>query len=113
MGVDRFPLIIGIVAPRRVASIKLPSEKDKPLTIEIKTPELEALIQERLRDSGFTSLDELLTRALESLPEAGKVAGPSPKPAKRLVDVLTSPPFAGSGLTIERLKQYPTPAVLL
>ncbi len=91
-----------------------PSErrKDETLTIEIKTPELEALIQERLRDGGFTDLDELLTKALESLP-AGIPPAPSPKPAKRLVDVLMSPPFAGSELIIERLKQSPPPAVLL
>jgi hypothetical protein len=38
------------------------------VTIEIKTPALEALIHERLSNGTFHDVDELLTKALESLP---------------------------------------------
>ena len=71
---------------RRHFRFILKGATDEPLTIEIKTPELEALIQERLMNGGFTNLDELLTKALESL-QGGVGPAPSPKAAKRLVDV--------------------------
>ncbi len=76
------------------------------MTIEIKRPELESLIQQQLESGSFQDVDELLTEALHALREhsesdAGRRSG------KRLVDVLSSLPFAGSELTIERQLDYP------
>jgi hypothetical protein len=36
----------------------------------------------------------------------------SPRPRKKLYDLLTQPPFAGSELKLERLKDYPRPVDL-
>ena len=81
------------------------------MTIEIKRPELEALIHQRLKNGAFQDIDELLTKALQALPEDGEPAL-SPKPRKRLIDILMSAPFAGSELKIERLREYPPPVEL-
>jgi hypothetical protein len=83
------------------------------VVIEIKKPELEALIEE-LQKSG-ASIDDLLfdgLKALESTPKRDTVALPS-KPSKRLIEILMSPPFAGSGLKIERLRESPQPPLEL
>lgn len=78
------------------------------MTIEIHQPELEALIQERLRSGDFQDVNELLTRAILALPEAS-ARKPESKPRKRLVEVLMSAPFAGSDLRIEKQRDYPRP----
>lgn len=81
------------------------------MTIQL-TPEDEKLIQERLRTGAFHSAQEVIHRALMALPpEAGIRVGASPveAPRKNLVDVLSSPPFAGSELNLERQKDYPRP----
>ena len=74
------------------------------MTIEIKKPELEALIQKQLESGSFHDVDELLTEALHALREHSSAGQTS---ARRLIDVLSSLPFAGSGLTIEPQKDYP------
>jgi Arc/MetJ-type ribon-helix-helix transcriptional regulator len=74
-----------------------------PMTIRL-TPEDERLIEEQLRTGAFRSAEEVIHRALISLPPE-----PSRKPRKNLVDVLCSPPFAGSELQLERQKDYPRP----
>ncbi len=68
------------------------------------TPEDEKLIQERLRTGAFHSAEEVIHRALVSLPPP---EAPSKAPRKNLVDVLCVPPFAGSELNLERQKDYP------
>jgi hypothetical protein len=88
------------------------------MTIQL-TPEDEKLIQERLRSGAFHSVAEVIHHALvsSSLPEpAGSKIGssvpeavPSKKPRKNLVDVLSEPPFAGSELNLERIRDYPRP----
>jgi hypothetical protein len=82
------------------------------VTIEIKRPELEALIKKRLKTGRFHDVDELLTKALEALPENTE-STLAPMPRKRLIDILTAPPFAGSDLKIERLREFPQPPVEL
>ena len=78
------------------------------MTIQL-TPEDERLIQERLRTGAFHSAEEVIHRALVSLPTL-EPASPQPRaPRKNLVDVLSSPPFAGSELNLERQKDYPRP----
>lgn len=79
------------------------------MTIQL-TPEDEKLIQERLRTGAFHSAQEVIHRALMALPpEAGPNsvgASPVEAPRKNLVDVLSSPPFVGSELNLERQKDY-------
>jgi hypothetical protein len=47
------------------------------MTIEIRQPELEALIQQRLRNGGFRNAEEVLAHALRSSPEPNKASGKS------------------------------------
>jgi Arc/MetJ-type ribon-helix-helix transcriptional regulator len=77
------------------------------MTVNI-TPEDEKLIQEKLRTGAFLSAEEVIHRALVSLPTPE--ASPQSTPSRRsLVDVLSEPPFAGSELNLERTKDYPRP----
>lgn len=75
------------------------------MTIEIKKPELEALIRQQLRSGSFHDIDELLTKTIYALREHPETSL-GQKPRKRLVDILSSPPFAGSELEVERQKDY-------
>lgn len=78
------------------------------MTIEIHTPELERRVREEIQRGYFRSVDDLLTQALHALREKG-ISEPLITPRRRLIDVLSSPPFAGSELNIERSKDYPRP----
>jgi len=40
------------------------------MTIEITAPEVEAIIQQRLRDGGFKNAEDVILQALQSFPEA-------------------------------------------
>jgi hypothetical protein len=64
------------------------------MTIE-PTPGDEKLIQERLRGGDSAPVPET--------PSASK------KPRKNLADVLSAPPFGGSELNLERIRDYPRP----
>jgi hypothetical protein len=55
------------------------------MTIEIRQPELEALIQQRLKNSGFQNAEEVLLHALRSSPEPHKKR--NDPHGKSLVDV--------------------------
>ena len=77
------------------------------MTIELK-PEDEKLIQEKLQTGAFHSAEEVIHRALVSLPTLE--ASPQPtRPRRSLVDVLSESPFAGSALNLERIIDYPRP----
>lgn len=58
------------------------------MTLEITRPETEARIQRYLRSGQFHNLDELLTRALDALPEpeAAKAAPPEHRTGQALID---------------------------
>jgi hypothetical protein len=45
------------------------------MTIEIHTPELEALIMQRMKSGGFQSVEEVLLEALKTAPSGGQQAG--------------------------------------
>jgi hypothetical protein len=76
------------------------------MTIQL-TPEDEKLIQERLRSGAFHSVAEVIHHALvSSFPP--EVSAPK-KPRKNLADVPSAPPFAGSELNLERIRDYPRP----
>jgi hypothetical protein len=45
------------------------------MTIEIHRPELEALIQERMKSGVFQSVEDVLMQALKSAPQAAELSG--------------------------------------
>jgi hypothetical protein len=76
------------------------------MTVEIHKPELEALIRERMKSGAFQDVEDALLQALKSSP-AGE---PAPrKPKKNLAQFLLESPLPGSGLRLERQKDYPRP----
>ncbi len=84
------------------------------MTIQLK-PEQERIIQEEIEAGHFRSPDEVLDHALAALREKSNVAQwpeRPPRPGKRIYDLLTQPPFAGSELNLERQKDYPRPVDL-
>jgi hypothetical protein len=70
------------------------------------TPEDEKLVHEMLRTGAFSSVEEVIHRALVGLPTPEPSSQPA-RPLRKLVDVLSEPPFAGSELNLERIKDYP------
>ena len=77
------------------------------MTIEIRQPELEALIRQRMDSGAFRSVEDVLMQALKSLPPAEHSKPRQPK--KNFADFLMSSPLRGSGLILERTKDYPRP----
>jgi len=80
----------------------------KDMTVEIK-PEDEQLIAEKLRSGAFPSVEELIHRALVSLPTPE--LAPS-LPRKNLAAFLMESPFAGAELDLDRKKQFMRPVDL-
>jgi Arc/MetJ-type ribon-helix-helix transcriptional regulator len=83
------------------------------MTIELK-PEQERIIREAIQSGHFRSPDEVLDYAFAALREKSNVAQATipARPRKKLYDLLTQPPFAGSELNLERQKDYPRPVDL-
>jgi Arc/MetJ-type ribon-helix-helix transcriptional regulator len=79
------------------------------VTVELK-PETERLVQEEIQRGHFRSVDEMIVQGVTAWRE--KHQADSVKPRKRLYDLLTQPPFAGSDLPIERQTDYPRPVDL-
>ena len=74
------------------------------MTVQLK-PETEQLVREEIGSGHVDSVDELIVRGVHALREKSKQAQatvPPSKPRKRLYDLLTQPPFAGSDLNLER-----------
>lgn len=67
------------------------------MTIEIHRPELENLIIERLRDSTFDNVEDLLLDALRSVP-AKQEESPSIKSHKTLLEFFRESPLGRSGI---------------
>jgi hypothetical protein len=78
------------------------------VTVELK-PETEQLVQEEIQSGHVHSVDELIVYGVQAVREKLRIELSEPKPRKRLYDLLTQPPFAGSELVIERQKDYPRP----
>jgi Arc/MetJ-type ribon-helix-helix transcriptional regulator len=78
------------------------------VTVELK-PDTERLVQEELRRGHFHSVDELIVEGVNAWREKHQVESSTPKPRKKLYDLLTQPPFAGSELAIERQQDHPRP----
>jgi Arc/MetJ-type ribon-helix-helix transcriptional regulator len=83
------------------------------MTVELK-PETERLVQEEIRRGHFHTVDEIIVQGVYALREKSKVEATitPPRPRKKLYDLLTQPPFAGSELNLERQKDYPRPVDL-
>ncbi len=77
------------------------------ITIEIRQPELEALIRQRMDSRAFRNVEDVLMQALKSLPPANEFKTRQPK--RNFADFLMSSPLRGSGLILERTKDYPHP----
>lgn len=83
------------------------------MTIEIRTPELEQLMQEEILRGHFDNVDELLTEALHALREKTTLTqAPERRPRKNLAQFLLESPFAGSDLNLERRQDYGRPVDL-
>jgi Arc/MetJ-type ribon-helix-helix transcriptional regulator len=78
------------------------------VTVELK-PDTERLVQEEIRRGHFHSVDELIVEGVNAWREKHQVEASEPRLRKKLYDLLTQPPFAGSELTIERQKDDPRP----
>ena len=76
---------------------------------EIHKPELEAPIRERMESGAFQSVEDVLIQALKSLPLSGQGAAPARKPKKNLAQFLLESPLRGSGLQLDRQRDYPGP----
>jgi Arc/MetJ-type ribon-helix-helix transcriptional regulator len=77
------------------------------VTVELKA-ETERLVQEEIRSGHFHSVDELIVEGVQAWREKHQAeSNAQPKPRKRLYDLLTQPPFAGSELNLQRHKDYP------
>ena len=79
------------------------------MTVELK-PETEQLVLEEIRRGHFHSVDEVIVQGVYALREKSNVAPDAmtpQRPRKKLYDLLTQPPFAGSELDLERQKDYP------
>ncbi len=73
------------------------------MVIEI-GPEDETLIEVKLRSGEFRSVDELIHKALVSLPDSQSRSG---QPRKNFAQFLRESPLMGSGFSMEREKEYP------
>jgi hypothetical protein len=77
------------------------------MQLEIKSPELEALIAERLESGGSQSIEEILLRALSAEPtreSSGVGASHRQTGRKSLAALFADSPFKGVDLLIERDK---------
>jgi hypothetical protein len=73
------------------------------MVVEIK-PEDAQIIAEKLQSGAFTSVEDVMHSALISLPNPERAPEET---RKHLADLLSEPPFAGSGLNLEREDSYP------
>jgi hypothetical protein len=76
---------------------------EKNVTIEIHQPELEALIQRRMDSGRYPTVEDALLEALKAAPEPD----PRPSPKQNFTDFMMESPLWGSGLEMEREKDFP------
>jgi len=78
------------------------------MIIEILKPELEDLIRERMATGEFQDVEDFLIQALKSsLVDAAVMSQRQPR--QPLGQFLLESPLRGSGIKIERQKDYPRP----
>ena len=76
------------------------------MIIEIRKPELENLIRERMVSGGYQSVEDVLMEALQTSVSERPVAAPG-KPKKTFGQFLLESPLRDSGLRLERQRDYP------
>jgi hypothetical protein len=69
----------------------------------IHEPEIEALIGQRMATGAFSSVEAVLLHALKSAPSPAAEKGPK----QNLADFLMESPLRGSGIELERIRDYP------
>jgi len=77
------------------------------MQLEIESPELQAIIAERLESGGSQAIEEILLRALSTAPvpeRSGVGAGHRQTGRKSLAALFAGSPFRGVDLRIERDK---------
>ena len=77
--------------------------KAAAMTIEIRRPELEALIRERMKSGAFRNVEDVLMQALKAAPapeekDAGRSYEKSPAMGSELVEAMQASPFKEIGL---------------
>ncbi len=78
------------------------------MTIELQ-PEVEALLRERMERDGYTSVAQLLEAMLRSTSDSDVREG---RGKADFAQFLLDSPLPGSGLVLERAKDYPRPVEL-
>ena len=81
------------------------------MTVQLK-PETERLVREEIKNGHVASVDELIIFGVNAMREKNAAQTSPSAPRKTLYDLLTQPPFAGSDLDLERVKDYPRPVDL-
>jgi Arc/MetJ-type ribon-helix-helix transcriptional regulator len=77
------------------------------MTVELK-PETERLVQEEIKSGHFHTVDELIVQGVHAWREKHQVGqAAAPKPKKNFAQFLLDSPLPGSGLKLERQKDYP------
>lgn len=81
--------------------------------IEITRPEVEALIQQRLRATGKKSVEDVIFDALcASVSPQSEALSTNRRNFDNLSDLLLNSPFAGANLDLERERDYPRTIVI-
>jgi hypothetical protein len=70
------------------------------MTIEIRRPETEALINQRLQSGAFLDAEDVIFQALQLSMPGGRQ--PVSSPAKDMVELFANSPFAGLNMDFER-----------
>ena len=84
------------------------------MTVELK-PETERLVQEELQSGHVRTVDELIVEGVQAVREKFKDAqAPAAprKPKKNLAQFLLESPLRGSGLRLDRQRDFPRPVDL-
>lgn len=77
------------------------------MTIEITSPELEQLIEKSLKVTGLTKPEDLILVALREFDARSKARPSEADKHRSLAELLLNSPFAGAGLDLERVRDYP------
>lgn len=78
------------------------------MSVIIHQPEIEALVEQRMATGAFSDVEAVLLHALKSAP----IPVAEHQPKQNLADFLMESPLRGSGIQIERIKDYPVPVEL-
>lgn len=77
------------------------------MMIEIHKPEVEALINQRLRSGAFKDAEDVIMQALKSSPDTPATATPRrPEGRKSLAQLFAESPFKGLDIDFERDPDY-------